>query len=73
MMGSWGGFGWWWMALWWVLIIAGIAALVRWFSSRADEEEKTAGKALEVLKERYARGELDRESYERMRRDLERR
>ncbi len=73
MMGSWGGFGWWWMALWWVLIIAGIAALVRWFSSRADEEEKPAGKALEVLKERYARGELDRESYERMRRDLERR
>ena len=71
MMGNWGGFGWWWMALWWVLIIAGIVALVRWFSTRAPEEEKPPSRALEVLKERYARGELDREGYEKKRRDLE--
>jgi len=28
-------------------------------------------RALEVLRERYARGEIDKETYERMKRDLE--
>ena len=73
MMGHWGGFGWLWMALWWVLIIAGIVALVRWLSGRSAEDEKPAtNTALDLLKERYARGELDRDTYEKMRRDLER-
>ena len=73
MMGYWGGFGWLWMALWWVLIIAGIVALVRWLSVRRAEDEKpAANSALDLLKERYARGELDHDTYEKMRRDLER-
>lgn len=71
MMGSWGGFGWLWMVLWWALIIAAIVALVRWLSARGTEDEQPARKALDLLKERYARGELDRETYEKMRRDLE--
>ena len=72
MMGGWGGFGWLWMVLWWALIVAGIVVLVRWFSARAAEDEKPEGKALDLLKERYTRGELDRDTYEKMRRDLER-
>ena len=73
MMGYWGGFCWLWMALWWVLIIAGIVALVRWLSVRRTEDEKPAANtALDLLKERYARGELDHDAYEKMRRDLER-
>lgn len=72
MMDGWGGFGWLWMVLWWALIIAGIVALVRWFSARDGEDEKSSDRALNLLKERYARGELDRETYEKMRRDLER-
>ena len=71
MMGGWGGFGWLWMVLWWALIVAGSVVLVRWFSARAAEDEKPRGKALDLLRERYARGELERETYERMRRDLE--
>lgn len=31
---------------------------------------KRADRALEILRERYARGEIDRETYERMKRDL---
>lgn len=71
MMGSWGAFGGLWMVLWWVLIIVGIVALVRWFSARGPKDEKPAAKALDLLKERYVRGELDRDTYEKMRRDLE--
>ncbi len=77
MMGGWSGFGfgWLWMVLWWALIIAGIVALVRWLgasSSASSGDAATGRKALDILKERYARGELDRETYEQMRRDLER-
>ncbi len=78
MMGGYGmgwGFGWFLMLLWWVLIIAGIVVLVRWLvvGSLRDPHkshnvpDKTA---LDILKERYARGEINRETFEQMRRDL---
>ncbi len=50
-----------------------IVALVRSASGR--DTDKTAGTrhdpALDALRERYARGEIDRDTFERMRRDLE--
>lgn len=74
MMGEfwvWHGFGWVFMILWWVSIIAVIVATVKWLatgSSGSSSREKTA---LDILKERYARGEIDREEFEQKRRDLE--
>lgn len=78
MMGEMGGMGWFgpgfggiFMVLWWGLIIVGIVALVRWLMpSQGGGAPDTS--ALDILRERYARGEIEKEEYETMRRDLER-
>ncbi len=70
MMSGWGG-GWMgpfsMMLIWLVILAAGIAAVV-WFvrsttSSRADQPHPGRSRALEVLEERYARGEINRDEY----------
>jgi putative membrane protein len=65
--------GGWMMILWWVLIIAAIIALVRWgiSSSAARRGQNQQSKsALDILKERYARGEINKQEYEARKRDL---
>ena len=75
----WGGTdGWGWgmaiihSALWWVLLIVGIILLVRLLRREPQAGAPPADSALEVLKKRYARGEIGREEFEEKRRDLER-
>jgi putative membrane protein len=73
MMGS---FGWGWfmpilMILFWGLIIWGIVALVRGVvSPGGTESSRQADSALEVLKRRYARGEISKEEFEEKKKDL---
>ena len=73
MFSGWGmgwGFGWVFMLIFWALILLGIAALVKWLigaSTGGGTREKTP---LDLLKERYARGEIDQEEFERKKRDL---
>lgn len=62
---GWGGL---WMALWWVLVIVAIVLLVKWLLQPAGRREKTP---LDILKERYARGEIDEEEYRKRRAGLE--
>ena len=59
-----GLFGWVFMILVWVLIIAGIIALVKWLmqSTAGSQSKKTP---LEILQERFARGDIDEGEYER--------
>jgi putative membrane protein len=64
------GFGWIFMILFWALIVLGIVALAKWLFS-AGSAGGGAGKGpLDIVKERYARGEITRDQYEQMRRDL---
>ena len=66
------GFGWIFMILWWVLIIVGIAALVKWMVTPSGGYSRTGSdsKALDILKERYARGEIDEQDFQKRKRDL---
>lgn len=72
------GWGWGWgifgavhMVLWWVLIVLGIAVLAKWLFGSGTQERRAAGSnALEILKERYARGEIGKDEYEQKKRDL---
>jgi putative membrane protein len=75
MMG-WGGYGGGWqifgavhMLLWWVLIILGIVVLARWLFS-GGTGRSSEDRALAILRERYARGEIDKTEYEARRKDL---
>ena len=79
MMGPYGyGFGWgsmaagWIMMLvFWALVVVGIVALVRaatnWGASSASNSGSTP---LEILKRRYAAGELTKAQFEEMKKDL---
>jgi len=58
-----------------VLVIA-VVLLVRWFSSRGENHSTgghmgAANSALDILKERFARGEIDKDEYEERRKTLQ--
>ena len=60
------------MTLFWVLVIADVGLLILSFIRRPITGLGTGAngsRALEILKERYAKGEITREQYEEMRRD----
>lgn len=60
------------MLVFWGLVIAGVVLLVRWLAGLGSGRDGggRADRALEILRERYARGEIDREEFESRRRDL---
>ncbi|MBI3007862.1 MAG: SHOCT domain-containing protein [candidate division NC10 bacterium] len=60
------------MLLFWALVALAIIGLVRWaFGWSGPGSRAAGGRALDILKERYAKGELTREQFEAVRRDLE--
>ncbi len=79
-MGGWGGYvrygpaG---MIIWLVILVAIVAGVV-WFFQRMQQKQQgqppqlTSGRSrgLDVLEERYARGEVEREEYLQKKRDL---
>lgn len=77
MMGSWGmgGFGMIFMMVFWALAIAGLIFLVKWLvqATKGDKGRKLGGSlgAIEILKQRYARGEIDKAEFESKKRTLE--
>lgn len=71
---GWGGHmvGWLFMLLFWVLIIVITMAAVRWLTSTTVRDGKPSPQsAVDILRERYARGEIDREEFQQRKRDLE--
>jgi putative membrane protein len=75
MMGSW-GMGWFggiFMIVFWILILVGLVFLIRWLVQATGKKENgtpRGSRAMEILKERYARGEIDKAQFEDMKRDL---
>ncbi len=68
----WGmGFGWIFMFIFWILVILGIVFLVKMIIGSG----KTKGaedSALDILKKRYASGEITREEFEKIKDDISR-
>ena len=57
------------MVLFWVLVISGVVYLVRWLMGQGVTGRPDS--SLEILKKRYARGEISKQEFEDMRRDLQ--
>ena len=76
MMGWGGDWGWGWfgmvhMVLWWLLIILGIVVLAKWIFGGSGSRGSSEDRALAILRERYARGEIDKQEFEARKRDLQ--
>ena len=76
MMGGWGTgwFGMIFMIIFWGLIIFGLVALIRWLiqntSSKGHSGIGTGSKAMDILKERFAKGEISRNDFDSMKKKL---
>jgi putative membrane protein len=75
MMGGW-GMGWFggiFMVVFWILILVGLVFVIRWLlqaTSKKGDSGQRGSRAIDILKERYARGEIDKAQFENMKRDL---
>jgi putative membrane protein len=57
--------------IFWILVIAGIVLLVVWVGQKAvGAGSRAEESALEILKKRYAHGEISKAEYEEKKRDL---
>ncbi len=70
IMGWFGPFG---MIIFWIVAVVVLIAIVRWImgTGRGIGNDGTKGNALDILKKRYAAGDITKEEFERMKRDLE--
>jgi putative membrane protein len=68
-----GGWGVLWMILWWAVVVALVVLVVRWIT-QSSGTGSTGGRpsdALDILDERFARGEISEEEYRERKRVLE--
>lgn len=61
------------MLLFWGVIIVGIVIVVRWLAGGVSQQSSSSSgqkRSLEILEERFARGEIDKEEFEERKRLL---
>jgi putative membrane protein len=70
MIGGW-GMGWI-MLLFWILVLVGLILIIKWLLQMTSGDKKPTGglRAIDILKERYARGEINKTEFEAIRKDL---
>ena len=66
--GLWSWFGW----LWMVVLGGGLIALIVWGITRITRQDRVhvSSNALDLARERYARGEINKEEFEQIKKDL---
>jgi putative membrane protein len=72
---GWGMMGWFgpiMMLVFWAVIVIAVIFFIRWLlvSSRGGISPRGEDSALEILRKRYARGEIKKEEFEQMKKDL---
>ncbi|MFW6428575.1 MAG: SHOCT domain-containing protein [Desulfosalsimonas sp.] len=74
MMGGMGWFGGIFMIAFWILVIIGLVLLIKWLLVQTRSGDSSGSNApssaLEILRERYARGEIDKKEFEEKKKDL---
>lgn len=70
MMSGFMGFGWIFMILFWILVIVGIIAIVKWIIHPKKDKIEDSKSTLDIIKERYARGDIDKKEFEEKKKDL---
>jgi putative membrane protein len=56
------------MMTFWIVVVVGLIALVRWLTTQGRGPRSDA--ALDILRQRYARGEINKDEFDAKRRDL---
>jgi putative membrane protein len=56
------------MLVFWGVVIAGVVLAIRWLAGQG--ERSRSDRALDILRERYARGEINKDEFEAKQRDL---
>lgn len=66
---GWGmGFGWFFIICFAIIAVAGIILITKKLTAVEKKEEETA---VDILKERYAKGEISKEYFDRIKKDIE--
>ncbi len=68
MWGAWGFGMMFMMVLFWGLIIVGVVIAIRWLVGQGKDTRTDS--ALEILRQRYARGEINKEEFEAKKKDI---
>lgn len=70
MWGDSGGWGWWLFVPMMIVFWIGVVALIVWLARQWGSSSQRSSDAIEIARQRYARGEISSEQFDQIRRDL---